>query len=63
MWDWPWLEYIWYTLLHRSDDFDESTPKYLAEQFKVYRLVNGIDKEKQSDDEQTFKKGSIEDVL
>ena len=36
---------MWYTLLHRTDSFDCTTPRYLFEQKEVYMKVNGLSKE------------------
>ncbi|MDB8796437.1 hypothetical protein PN279_07655 [Romboutsia sp. 1001216sp1] len=39
------MEYIWYSVLKRADDFYNITPKYYFKQWDAHRRFNGLDKQ------------------
>lgn len=41
-WDFDYMTYLWYSVLKRSDDFYEITPKYFFNQMEVHKKFNGI---------------------
>ncbi|WP_305304026.1 hypothetical protein [Romboutsia ilealis] len=54
---------MWYTLLHRTDNFDNTTPKYLFEQQEVYMKVNGLSKNDKSKVKEEKKLDKVEDFF
>lgn len=41
-WDFPYMEYLWYSVLKRSDDFYSITPKVFFSQMNIYKGINNI---------------------
>ena len=39
------MEYIWYTLLSRNEEFDSIDARYLFEQYEIYLKINGLSKQ------------------
>lgn len=46
------MEYIWYTILQRKDDFYEITPKYFFKQWTAHKKFNGLTKGDKKEQEQ-----------
>ena len=44
-WDFAHMEYMWYSILKRSDDFFKVTPKTFFEQMDIYKRINNIENE------------------
>lgn len=41
-WDFPYMEYLWYSVLKRTDDFYSITPKNFFSQMDIYKKMNNI---------------------
>lgn len=41
-WDFPYMEYLWYSVLKRTDDFYSITPKIFFEQMDIYKKMNNV---------------------
>lgn len=39
------MEYVWYSVLKRSEDFYTITPKYYFKQWEAHKRFNGLDKQ------------------
>ncbi|QYE96660.1 hypothetical protein [Paraclostridium sordellii] len=39
------MQYVWYSILKRVDDFWSITPKYYFKQWDAHRKFNGLDKQ------------------
>lgn len=44
-WDFPYMEYLWYSILKRTDDFYGITPKIFFEQMDIYKKMNNVKEE------------------
>lgn len=44
-WDFAHMQYLWYSILKRSDDFYKVTPKVFFEQVEMYKKINNIESE------------------
>lgn len=44
-WDFANMEYMWYSILKRTDDFYKVTPKTFFEQMEMYKKINNIENE------------------
>ena len=44
-WDFAYMEYMWYSVLKRSDDFFKVTPKTFFEQMDIYKKIKNIENE------------------
>lgn len=44
-WDMDEMQYVWYSILKRVDDFWSITPKYYFKQWDAHRKFNGLDKQ------------------
>lgn len=44
-WDFPYMEYLWYSILKRNDDFYSITPKIFFEQMDIYKKMNNVKEE------------------
>ena len=44
-WDFAHMEYMWYSVLKRTDDFFKVTPKTFFEQMDIYKKINNIENE------------------
>ena len=44
-WDFPYMEYLWYSILKRNDDFYSITPKTFFEQMDIYKKMNNVKEE------------------
>lgn len=44
-WDFPYMEYLWYSILKRTDDFYGITPKSFFEQMDIYKKMNNVKEE------------------
>lgn len=44
-WDFSYMEYLWYSVLKRSDDFYSITPKNFFSQMDIYKKMNNIKEE------------------
>lgn len=44
-WDFPYMEYLWYSVLKRTDDFYSITPKNFFSQMDIYKNMNNIKEE------------------
>lgn len=45
-WDFPYMEYLWYSVLKRTDDFYSITPKNFFSQMDIYKKMNNVKTEK-----------------
>lgn len=59
-WNYPYMEYIWNTILKRATNFLYTTPRNLFEQFDIYKKVNGLEEVKE---EQPKKKKVVEKYI
>lgn len=41
-WDFPFMEYLWYSVLKRTDDFYSVTPKTFFAQMDIYKKMNNV---------------------
>lgn len=44
-WDFSHMEYLWYSVLKRNDDFYKVTPKTFFQQMETYKKMNNIESE------------------
>lgn len=44
-WDFSHMEYLWYSVLKRNDDFYSVTPKIFFQQMETYKKINNIQSE------------------
>lgn len=44
-WDFPYMEYLWYSVLKRTDDFYSITPKTFFNQMDIYKKMNNVKEE------------------
>lgn len=44
-WDFPYMEYLWYSVLKRNDDFYKVTPKTFFSQIDIYKKMNNVKEE------------------
>ena len=44
-WDFSHMEYLWYSVLKRNDDFYKVTPKIFFQQMETYKKINNIQSE------------------
>ena len=44
-WNFPYMEYLWYSVLKRNDNFYSITPKTFFSQMEIYKSVNNIKEE------------------
>lgn len=44
-WDFPYMEYLWYSVLKRTDDFYSKTPKTFFGQMDIYKKMNNVKEE------------------
>ena len=59
-WNYPYMEYIWSTILKSTTNYLYATPKNLFEQFDIYKKVNGLEEVKE---EQPKKKQVVEKYI
>ena len=59
-WNYPYMEYVWNTILKRTTNFLYTTPRNLFEQFDIYKKVNGLEEVKE---EQPKKKKVVEKYI
>ncbi len=45
-WDFDYMEYLWYSVLKRTDDFYKITPKVFFSQMSIWKKVNNVKEEK-----------------
>lgn len=48
------MEYMWYSVLRRTDDFYERLPKYIIKMIDIYKKMNNI-----KDEEVEEERGTI----
>lgn len=41
-WDFEYMEYLWYSILKRQDDFYKVTPKTFFSQMNIYKKMNNV---------------------
>lgn len=44
-WDFSYMEYLWYSVLKRSDDFYSTTPKTFFSQMDIHKKMNSVKEE------------------
>ncbi|WP_286315885.1 hypothetical protein [Romboutsia ilealis] len=44
-WDFDYMEYLWYSILKRTDDFYKITPKTFFKQMDIWKKMNNVKEE------------------